>query len=340
MTEGKGDLMTLDLVQRETPEVSPRSGFFPVPTASLCVDTIADFDLYIMSHPGESPVLYRARDLPFDEEDRRRLEAGAVRTLYVQSAQEREFRRYVENNLKVILADNRIPLPERTEVLYGSAMQVVKDILDDPRAGEVLPRSRRMVENAVEFMFHEPTALQNMLKVTSYDYYTFTHSVNVFVFSLSLARRMGYTEGEVLQFGCGTLLHDIGKCMIDPEIVNFPGKLTPEMFAEVKLHPVHGYTLLKSQGMRDGIDLDIVRHHHEKLTGKGYPDGLQGSDISPVVRISTAADIFDALTTRRSYREALKSFDALALMKAEMSRDLDGEVFRCLVGMMRKPGQE
>jgi HD-GYP domain-containing protein (c-di-GMP phosphodiesterase class II) len=328
-------------------ETSPASGgrtekpadpnFFPIRVASLRVDTIADFDLFIQSHTSQVPVLYREKNLPFTEEDKRRLKENAVTQLYVSGHQAAQYRRYIETNLKSILADSEIPLQERSEVLYTSAMQVVKDVLAEPRAGEVLPRSKQMVENAVWFLFSQARAFENLLKVTSFDYYTYTHSVNVLVFSIGLARQMGYKEASVLDFGNGALLHDIGKCMIDPAILNFPGKLTSEQWEQIKLHPVYGYDILTGQGIRDGVLLDVTRHHHEKLTGKGYPDGLKRSEISIFVRISTIADIFDALTTRRIYKDALGSFDALKLMKAEMAAELDGGVFRSFVGMLGHP---
>lgn len=317
---------------------SMTQGYKPVRLSSLCADTVAGFDLYILSRPDQPPVLYRAKDLPFGEANKLHLKALGMSILYIKTNEAEQYRSYVENNLSAILRDSGIPIQERAEVLYGSAMGAVKDILNDPRAGDVLPRSQQLVENSIEFLFREPKSFQNILKVTSCDYYTFTHSVNVFVFSVALARVMGYNDEVILRFGCGTLLHDVGKSMIDPAILNYPGRLSPEQFEQIKLHPIHGFNLLRDQGLSEGTELDIVRHHHEKLTGRGYPDGLKDGELSPLVRISTAADIFDALTTKRCYKEAMKTFDALALMKREMAEELDDDVFRRLVAMMSKRG--
>ncbi len=108
----------------------------------------------------------------------------------------------------------------------------------------------------------------------------------------------------------------------------------------MKYHPVHGYNLLRDHGLKDGIILDVTRHHHEKLTGKGYPDSLPADEISMFARMSTISDIFDALTTRRSYKEALPSFDALRLMKGEMANELDRDLFEKFVEMMGNPSEE
>ena len=83
-----------------------------------------------------------------------------------------------------------------------------------------------------------------------------------------------------------------------------------------------------------GVALDIVRHHHEKLNGKGYPDGLKGDQISPIVRVVTITDVFDALTTNRPDRKALSSFEALKLMGSKMGGELDTDLLRKFIEMM------
>lgn len=313
-------------------------GFFPIRISSLRVDTVTDFDLYIRQHGGEFPILYRKRDLPFDEGVRERLRANRVEQLYVSDTQDKEYRQYVERNLQGILDDPHIDMSERSAVLYSCSMEVVKEILEDPRAGDVVARSENLVANAASFLFTKTGSFEQLLKVTSFDYYTYTHCVNVFVFSISLAKKMGYSEEKALRLGNGALLHDIGKCTIDPEIVNSRNKLTPEQWEQMKKHPAAGCELLQLHGVSDEIQLDVVRHHHEKLSGKGYPDALGPNDISPEARISAIADIFDALTTKRSYKTAIGSFPALRLMKDEMSSDLDAEIFRVFVSMMGNPG--
>jgi len=308
--------------------------FFPIRVASLRVDTIVHFDFYIRSRPAAPPVLYRERNLPFTEETKYRLAESSVAELFVPSGQVAEYRRYVEANLNAVLSDPDVDIVERSEVLYDSASGLVKDAFENPRSGEVLQRSRALVENAVSFVFTQQASVESLLKVTSTDYYTYTHCVNVFVFSIAFARRLGLEGQTVLNQANGALLHDIGKCRIPASVLNNPGKLTAEEWEQMKLHPVHGYDLLRSQGVQDDVMLDVTRHHHEKLTGKGYPDNLAGVEISMFARMSTISDIFDALTTRRSYKDAMTSFDALRLMKKEMAQELDHDLFESFVEMM------
>ncbi len=315
-------------------------GFFTIRVASLRVDTVVHFDLYVQSDALRIPVLYRARNLPFSEESKERLTTGGVSELFVPSEQAKEYRKYIESNLNAILADSDIPIEERSQVLHSSAAGLVRDVFREPRAGDVIRRSQTLVENAVGFAFGQKAAVEGLLRVTATDYYTYTHCVNVFVFGISLARRLGLDSSHAMEFGNGALLHDIGKCLIPLSVLNRPGKLTAEEWKQMQYHPVHGYNLLKSHGLKDGIILDVTRHHHEKCSGKGYPDGLPADEISVFARMSTICDIFDALTTRRAYKEALPSFEALRLMKTEMGHDLDRELFATFVEMLGNPSAE
>jgi len=308
--------------------------FFPIRVASLRVDTIVHFDLYIRSNPLKPPVLYRERNLPFTEQTKERLSESGVEELFVASEQSAAYRGYVESNLNAILSDPEIDIGERSQVLHDSAAGLVKDVFQEPRSGEVLQRSRALVENAINFVFTQEAAVESLLKVTAVDYYTYTHCVNVFVFSIAFARRLGLEGSQMMEFANGALLHDIGKCLIPTAVLNRSGKLSAEEWEQMKHHPIHGYNLLRGHGLKDGIILDVTRHHHEKLTGKGYPDNLPADEISMFARMSTISDIFDALTTRRSYKAAMPSFDALQLMKGEMANDLDRNLFETFVETM------
>lgn len=240
--------------------------------------------------------------------------------------------------MDAILNDPQLPLNEKCEVLYDSAQSLVARILDEPRSRELLHRSKELVASAIYFMMQEQGAFSYLVHLVSYDYQIYTHSVNVSIFSVSLAQRAGIADFETLRdLGEGTLLHDIGKSMLDPSITKCRGELTPEKWKAMKMHPVYGHEILSANGMLGDICLDIVRHHHENIDGTGYPDGLAGQEIPPLVRITTIADVFDALTTRRTYHDAMDSFSALKLMKEEMANGLDMELYHLFVELMGTP---
>jgi len=162
--------------------------------------------------------------------------------------------------------------------------------------------------------------------VEAKDPYTGGHSERVMNYSVRMGHELGLSEHEIKVLKLGTLIHDVGKIGMPDSVLSKPGALTPEEFALVKEHPVVGYEMI------EGVPLftecaPIVRWHHERLDGSGYPDGLSGDSISTLVRIATVADVFDALTSNRSYRESMPVERALAILReAAQDGKLDVEI--------------
>jgi len=309
--------------------------FRPIPIASLLTDTVTDFDIYVKMRSDLHPVLFRSRSQPITPEVLKRLTENRHETILIPTSQERNFAQYLEQHLESVLHDDRVPLRERSDILYTTAHTMVEDIFANPESTDLMKRSKDLVESTAGFLVRESSSFEHLVGLVSYDYYTYTHSVNVFVYSFSLAHRAGIADHDtLLEFGHGVLLHDVGKSRIDPNILRSKGKLSEDEWKQMRLHPVYGYDLLKDHGVFTDLSLDVVRHHHEKMGGGGYPDNLASNKLDPLVRISTIADIFDALTTRRTYKQALDTFSALRLMKEQMSPDIDPELFRVFVELM------
>jgi len=159
------------------------------------------------------------------------------------------------------------------------------------------------------------------------DGYTHRHSERVAALVSQLARELGLTEGERETAELSALLHDVGKIALPDAILNKPGKLTPEEFAEMQKHPVHGARILENiQSERVQAVLPGVRYHHEKWDGSGYPEGLKGEGIPFLGRLLCVADVFDALTSSRSYRGAWLASDAMAMIERDAGRHFDPTV--------------
>jgi putative two-component system response regulator len=134
-----------------------------------------------------------------------------------------------------------------------------------------------------------------------------------------LGERVGLVGPDLLAVRRGGLLHDIGKIAIPDAVLLKPGALTPEERATIQKHPVVGRDLLKNLKTLSWAN-PVVYHHHEKLDGSGYPDGLQGDAIPLTARVTTIADIYDALTTARVYRKALTRTEAMEIMVKEAGK--------------------
>lgn len=171
------------------------------------------------------------------------------------------------------------------------------------------------------------------------DPYTAGHSERVMQFSVLLGRAMGLSADELRLLERGALVHDIGKIGIPDAILTKPDKLTNEEFEIVKRHPDIGYQMLRDIPIFEEC-LPIIRHHHEKLDGTGYPLGLRGEELSMSVRICTVADIFDALTSSRSYRVGMSDEKALSILTEEAIKGfVDPDIVAVLADMVRDPSK-
>ncbi len=154
----------------------------------------------------------------------------------------------------------------------------------------------------------------DLLDLRSYDEYTYRHSVNVAVYAVAIAKYMKLSETELEQVALAGVCHDLGKKKIPVEIINKPGKLSDEEFLEIKNHPTYAYDMLQSNSEIPAVVRQAVLCHHENENGSGYPMGKDGSEVSVITKILHAADAYDALISRRPYKEPytpVEAFDYL-----------------------------
>ena len=149
-----------------------------------------------------------------------------------------------------------------------------------------------------------------MRSMKDYDDSTYVHSLNVALVGMVLADWVNIPAEEVYNVALAGMLHDIGKTLIPKEILNKPGRLTKEEFEVIKKHPLLGYNLIKDLDINEGVKLAVLQHH-EKCDGSGYPYGLKSKEINDVSKIITIADIYDAMTSARCYRETICPFEVL-----------------------------
>lgn len=302
---------------------------------SLKEDSLIDFNVFILRN--EKYILYRESSLPFTKKEKDRLIDNRIKHIFINAIDKKKYYRYVESNLTEIVSDPEIPDEKKSMIIYDTSKELIKDVICHPRAGENIKRSKMVVDGTLDFVLGHKHSMHHLMNVMSFDYYTYTHSVNVSLFSVALAEKLDIGDREnMFRFGLGALLHDIGKGKIPDSIINKKGKLTPDEWALMKKHPEFGVEILKARG--DEITEDSlypVIQHHEKYNGKGYPYGLKGDEIHIYGKIVNVADIFDALTTKRSYKDAIQSFDAFKLMR-EFEGEYDPCIFKEFVILMAK----
>jgi HD-GYP domain-containing protein (c-di-GMP phosphodiesterase class II) len=244
----------------------------------------------------------------------------------------------VPDELREAINDNKLSLPEKAKAVYKHSIRMIKRLMEAPTA-ENIGEAKKGIYDVVDLILSDDAISCQLTRITSHDYYTYTHSVSVGVLAVSLSKEMfkRSSSHDMHELGAGFFLHDLGKIFVDEAILNKPGKLTDVEMKQIRRHPALGYRILNKTNQLSNECATVVLQHHERDDGKGYPKGLRGSEIHEYGRICSLADVYDALTSERPYRKKLKPFDALKLMKEEMIHHFQRELFEQFVLMLSKP---
>lgn len=259
--------------------------------------------------------------------------------LYVEDHQFPEYQKYLDAHIQHIAARHDIPTKEKAAIVYGKATEVMDHMFQNPEALGNVQEIQPLVGGFINIVLHDQNAVESLMQITAHDYYTHTHSINVSIYTISLGAFMGITGDELKTLGTAAVLHDIGKSKVDYNIINKNGRLDESEFEEMKRHPSEGHAIALKLGIEDQRVLTGIRHHHERIHGGGYPDNLKGIRISKFARIIGVCDVFDALTTKRSYKPPMSSFEALKLMKVEFKDHLDMDMVNSFIKMLHKQGK-
>lgn len=212
-----------------------------------------------------------------------------------------------------------VPLAEElpvAEKLYVEALEHVHEFMADVRKGRDVDyrEAEPVVDGFIESVFRNESAAVTLFKLRRFDEYSYTHCINVGVLAIILGKYLGQDKDSLRLLGLSGLFHDVGKARIPEEILNKPASLTPREMDIIKTHPLESYKIISATS---GPAKEILRgaiEHHERFDGTGYPRGLAGADIGIFGRIVSIVDVYDALTSKRSYKDALPTAKALSLM--------------------------
>src|SRR3990170_7757578 len=315
--------------------------YIPVTLNAIRVDTLVGCDLYLENciNNEVSYVLYCSGKNVIKSDKIEELQEHQIKTLFIRKEDKKIYLKYVESSLKHIVNDDRVDIKEKAYIVYDVAKNIMSDVFEDPRSGEQVARSKTWVSNTIDLIIRSKGSFSGMMGMISYDYYTYTHSVNVSVLGLLFAKYLGIDGGEMHVFGTGLLLHDVGKTEIDPQIINKKERLNDEEFMKIKMHVDIGADILKQTGCVDSTSFIPIMQHHERYNGKGYPNGLRGDAMHKYGKIAGIIDTYDALTTKRSYADAKKPFSALKIMYDEMKGSFDVKLFKDFILFLGSGGE-
>ena len=312
-------------------EVRFDADFFRVSPLMIFPETMSTFHVYVKQ--DDRYVLYAREREAFTERHKRLLNENRVSDVYILLDQKPQYKLYLEKNLGRILQAEEVSLDERSKIFYDASIGVVRDlyegqrtlVLDQPTAERII----KMVRAAVGFMAHK-SALKKLAKLISHDYKTFTHSVQVFIYTVTVMRTFDWEEDDLIECGVGAILHDIGKNRVPARILNLNRPLLEEEQTIYQTHPVQGVAACAHLPLHQQTT-NCILFHHEKTNGTGYPVGLQGDDLPLAVRILAVCNTYDKLASIRPGAAVMTPYEALTFMRDEMEDAFDPEAYKRLV---------
>ncbi|MEA2763241.1 MAG: hypothetical protein QOD47_2525 [Gemmatimonadaceae bacterium] len=199
-----------------------------------------------------------------------------------------------------------------------------------------LAEAEAVVRSLSMAMHGDSQMILPLLQLREFDEYTTTHSLNVSVLTMALAESLGLATDDVRTFGIAGLLHDLGKVNVPQDILNKPGKLTDQEREVMQQHPTAGAKLIIESGRRLDLAAAVAHEHHIMINGHGYPKRHYDRDCHKASKLVHVCDVFDALRTRRPYRDAWESERALTYIEERAGTEFEPEAATAFVTMMRK----
>jgi len=275
-----------------------------------------------------------------DPEDLKKLQTSAVSALVIDTAKGLDV-----DSLEVPVDIDSVPATktkaklsyfnlerERLGQVIAESKAIVITLFHDLRMGKALcaPTALALVDTIVASLVHNSDALISLVRLKHKDDYPYLHPIAVCALMIVLAKQLGLSSDKIRQAGLAGLLHDIGKTAIDTERPNRSATLIEAEFSKVKLHPEIGHALLLKANITDSVVLDVCLHHHEKISGLGYPHQLKADAISIFARMAAVCNVYDSITSNRPYKEGLQPGMALQDM-SKLEGQFDDRIFRALV---------
>ncbi|MBC7836110.1 MAG: HD domain-containing protein [Phycisphaerales bacterium] len=318
------------------PAAAAPQRFFPIPVDSLDHQAL-QMDLYIKYAQAGAPTLYRSAGLEFNAKDTTRLAEQGVKFLYIAASQHALYRKLLADKLDRAFSNPEIAREQRARIVRDACSKMIEDVMLFPGDSEPIEAVADISRNFASWSNKDPEAFSYLLDMSKHDFYTATHMINVGVGCGLLGREI--FPGDENMFSLlvqGGLLHDLGKRGVPEAILNKEGKLEPEEWKVIQSHPRLGYEELKANRAVSQTVLEMIRDHHERIDGNGYPFAISGDQISVAARICAIVDVFDAITAARSYRGPTPPDKTLVIMSEGLGTQFDAALFGTWKNLVQK----
>lgn len=307
-----------------------------IPVDSLRANTPINFDLFASvgdstSHRPKDIVLFASAPTHWNNTEPALLKKCGINSFFIKPVDHARYKSYVAfNHSKQEV--NHSDTPEfRINQVQDIGAHLMEVCFHTGMDNLVLEKMKTVADDMVTCLRDDPRAVNHIQNLVEHDMYTYFHSTGVGILSVAIAKAMGEDNPETLRgFALGGLLHDLGKRQTPLHILHKNGPLLDSEWTQMKKHPEDGFKAVEALDVPNMVR-DIILYHHEKLDGSGYPFNLKAGEIPLPALLVSVADIFNALTTTRSYHRKRTRFEALMLMKQNMQGKIWTDAFKGLI---------
>ena len=297
--------------------------------ASIHPSTAVPFDVYVHINGRYVHYLRSGDNLAADKIQN--FEKKAPDSFFIKVSDRQAYKDFIQQTLN----DAKLNPKEKALILRESSFSLVEELFESPDVARALEESREIIDQFVDFMDNEPESMAYLIGLSSHDFYTYTHSLDVSIYSLGLGQVAGYSGNDLKELGEGALFHDIGKRHVSVDIITKDGPLDDMEWALMQKHPTYGLKILTEHKASEAVRACCFEHH-ESFLGNGYPQQLEGPEIHHMARIVAITDTYDALTTKRSYNQPMTPTDSLEFMKNKLVGRYDKELMEAMYSVLFK----
>ncbi len=310
-----------------------QSLYAPFTTDNIVDNSVTDFDLFL-SLDGNI-ILYAGSGYKWLRDELEALLTNGYSSFLVLKEDSKKAHMYQELT-KLPPLEKHLPPYERIKSLEQVGSQFIKCLYEGEITQSCVNRARDIAATLADCVSEDRTCIKAISGLADHDYYTYFHSIRVSTYTVAIALEMGLSdEQKIRELALGGIFHDIGKKDVGLDIVNKTGPLTEQEWEKMRSHPQYGINSVQ-ESILPYVPKEIILHHHEKMDGSGYPHGLDKASLLPEVQIATLADIFDALTSSRSYQNKRSRFEALDFIKNKMiGTKIPFEAFSALISCLK-----
>jgi len=282
------------------------------PITKIIDNSTTDFDLFLQTQFGN--VLYGNHGYFWERDELNRLIHHGYENFITKDSD--------SSLVDAYIMMQKLPVPnldttptERLNSIQDIAANFSQCLYANKFTQPMLRKGKEIASHLVESIEEDIKCINGISSLAGHDYYTYYHSVRVATYAVAIAVKMDIRDNDSLkQIALGGILHDIGKKNVPLTVINKNGPLTKEEWKLIRSHPSSGFEAVKGS-LLEHIPREIILHHHEKLDGSGYPHSLKENSLIIESQITTLADIFDALTSNRSYQKRRTHYEALGFIK-------------------------